>query len=77
MGIAPFLTIRDGRGQEVANVLPIVLETTAQLGWRISSVLPLGVVLLVCTALHAVRRPVFGASLLTGYLGALSPPMVA
>lgn len=50
--------------------LPIVLETTAQLGWPVSSVMPLGIVLLVCTALYALpRSSVLGAILLTGYLG--------
>ena len=50
--------------------LPIVLETTTQLGWSAGSVLPLGILLLVCTALYAFpRTSVLGAVLLTGYLG--------
>jgi len=50
--------------------LPIVTETTAQLGWPVSSPVPLAIVLLVCTALYAVPRTrVLGAVLLTGYLG--------
>jgi hypothetical protein len=50
--------------------LPIVLETTAQLGWPLSSVVPLGIVLLLCTALYALpRTSVLGAILLTAYLG--------
>ena len=50
--------------------LPIVLETTAQLGWPSDSAIPLGVVLLLCTALYAwSRTSVLGALLLTAYLG--------
>ena len=50
--------------------LPIVLETTAQLGWPVESAVPLGIVLLVCTALYAFpRTSVLGAILLTAYLG--------
>lgn len=50
--------------------LPVVLETTAQLGWPASSVVPLAVVLLICTALYvAPQTSTLGAVLLTGYLG--------
>ena len=50
--------------------LPIVLETTTQLGWPTDSAMPLGIVLLVCTALYAFPRTgVLGAVLLAGYLG--------
>jgi len=50
--------------------LPVALETTAQLGWPTSSVVPLGILLLACTALYAVpQTSVLGAILLTGYLG--------
>jgi hypothetical protein len=50
--------------------LPVVFETTAQLGWPASSVVPLGVLLLLCTALYAFpRTSVVGAVLLTAYLG--------
>jgi len=50
--------------------LPIVLETTAQIGWPAVSVVPLGIVLLVCTALYALpQTTVLGAILLTAYLG--------
>ena len=45
-------------------------ETTEQLGWPATSIVPLGIVLLVCTALYAVPpTSVLGAILLTGYLG--------
>ena len=50
--------------------LPVVLETTAQLGWPVASVVPVGVVLLICTALYVFpRTSVLGAILLTAYLG--------
>lgn len=51
--------------------LPIVLETSAQLGFAgADTARGLGVILLVGTALYAVpRTATFGAILLTGYLG--------
>jgi hypothetical protein len=50
--------------------LPVVLETTAQIGWPVSTVLPLGIILLICTALYAFpRTSVLGAILLSAYLG--------
>jgi len=46
------------------------LEATAQLGYSEHVVLPLGIVLLGSTALYAFpRTSIFGAILLTGYLG--------
>jgi hypothetical protein len=50
--------------------LPIVAETSLQLGWAPQTAFPLGVVLLVCTVLYAwPRTALLGAVLLTGYLG--------
>jgi len=50
--------------------LPIVIETTASLGWSESSVVPLGIILLISTLLYLYpRTSLFGAILLTGYLG--------
>ena len=50
--------------------LPVVLETTVQLGWPVSSVVPLAIVLLICTTLYAFpRTSVLGAILFTAYLG--------
>jgi len=50
--------------------LPIAVEAGEQLGWPAASVVPLGIVLLICTALYAFpRTSVFGAILLTAYLG--------
>jgi len=51
-------------------VLPVVVETSAQLGWSGDLARPLGVVLLVCSLLYAFpRTAVLGAVLLTAYLG--------
>ena len=48
----------------------VVVDTTVQLGFPESVILPLGVVLLAGTALYLVpRTAVLGAILLTGYLG--------
>ncbi len=48
----------------------VVVDTTVQLGFPEPVILPLGVVLLVSTALYLVpRTAVLGAILLTGYLG--------
>jgi hypothetical protein len=50
--------------------LPIVLATTQEMGWPTSSVVPLGVILLVATILYiSPRTAVLGAIFLTGYLG--------
>ena len=50
--------------------LPVVLQTTAQLGYPVTSVRPLGLLLLLCTALYAFpRTAVIGAVLCTGFLG--------
>ncbi|MGK9232961.1 DoxX family protein [Inquilinus limosus] len=50
--------------------LPVVLDTTAQIGWPAASVVPIGILLLICTALYALpRTAVLGAVLLTAYLG--------
>jgi DoxX-like protein len=50
--------------------IPLVLETTAHLGWPIGSVRPLGVLLLLVTVLYVLPgTSMLGAILLTGYLG--------
>lgn len=51
-------------------VLPIVVETSGQLGWSGDKMFTLGVILLVCTLLYIYpRTAVLGAVLLTAYLG--------
>jgi hypothetical protein len=50
--------------------LPIVIETMAELGWPSSSVVPLGIILLISTLLYLFpATSVLGSILLTGYLG--------
>ena len=47
-----------------------VVEATVKLGYPESVVVPLGIVLLVCTLLYLIpKTAVLGAILLTGYLG--------
>ena len=47
-----------------------VVDATVRLGYPENVIVPLGVVLLVCTVLYLVpRTSVLGAILLTGYLG--------
>src|SRR5687768_16826523 len=48
----------------------VVVQSTVQLGYSETVILPLGVVLLACTVFYAIpRTSVLGAILLTGYLG--------
>jgi hypothetical protein len=47
-----------------------VIEGSAQLGYPIETMAPIGIILLTCVVLYAIpRTSVFGALLLTGYLG--------
>ena len=47
-----------------------VVDGTVKLGYSESVILPLGIVLLVCTVLYLIpKTAVLGAILLTGYLG--------
>jgi hypothetical protein len=48
----------------------LVVEATVRLGYSESTIVPIGIVLLVCTILYIIpRTSVLGAILLTGYLG--------
>jgi hypothetical protein len=50
--------------------MPVVLQTTAELGYPAADVRAIGLLLLLCTALYAFpRTAVIGAVLLTAYLG--------
>lgn len=50
--------------------LPIAVEGTMQLGYPEHTVVGVGVVLLVCLIVYLIpRTAIFGAILLTGYLG--------
>ena len=54
---------------KLVRPLPVT-QAMAQLGFPQDLSVPIGVVLLICTALYALpRTSVFGAVLLTGYLG--------
>ena len=47
-----------------------VVEATVKLGYSESVIIPIGVVLIVCTILYVIpKTSVLGAILLTGYLG--------
>jgi hypothetical protein len=47
-----------------------VVEATTKIGYPIGVIRPLGIVILVCTILYAIpRTAIFGAILLTGFLG--------
>ena len=47
-----------------------VVEATVKLGYPENVIIPLGIVLTVCTLLYAIpRTAILGAILLTGYLG--------
>jgi hypothetical protein len=49
---------------------PFVVEATVRLGYSESVIVPLGIVLIVCTVLYLIPgTSVLGAILLTGYLG--------
>ena len=49
---------------------PFVIEATTRLGWPESTIVGIGVTLLVCTVLYVIpRTAILGAILLTGYLG--------
>lgn len=50
--------------------LPPAVEGTIRLGYPVNVVLPLGIVLFVCTVLYVIpRTSILGAILLRGYLG--------
>jgi hypothetical protein len=54
---------------KVVKAAPVV-EATAQLGYPVTVVFGIGMTLLVCTIIYLIpRTSVFGAVLLTGYLG--------
>lgn len=49
---------------------PVVVSGTVELGYTESVIVPLGILLTLCTVLYAIpRTSVLGAILLTGYLG--------
>jgi hypothetical protein len=67
-GIAVLFLLFDG-GAKVAKIAPVV-EGTTQLGYPESTIVPIGVLVLVGVALYVVpRTAVLGAIFLTGFLG--------
>jgi hypothetical protein len=67
-GLVLLFLLFDSLGK-LLKVAP-VLEGSAKLGYPESSIVGIGVVLLLCTMFFAIpRTSVFGAILLTGYLG--------
>ncbi len=67
-GIAILFLLADSFGKLVKA--PQVIEGTIKLGYPESSIIPIGIILLVCVILYAIpRTAVLGAILLTGYLG--------
>jgi hypothetical protein len=69
MSALPVLFLILDAGIKVLQLAPAV-EATTQLGYPASAVLGIGLLELVCLAIYIVpRTAVFGAILLTGYLG--------
>ena len=65
----PILFLLMDAGMKIAKA-QLAVEGTRQLGYPEEAIVPLGIVLLLSTALYAVpRTSLIGAILLTGYLG--------
>ena len=66
--IAAIFLIFDGATKVL--LVPAVLAAMAPLGYPVSLTRDIGILLLVCTAIYLIpRTSVFGAIVLTGYLG--------
>jgi hypothetical protein len=66
--LATLFLLFDG-GMKLYQPLPVTKAMT-QLGFPLQLAVPIGVILLICTALYAIpSTSVLGAVLLTGYLG--------
>ena len=67
-GLPALFLLVDG-GMKLAKPA-VVVEATTKLGYSEGVIIPLGIVLIVCTLLYLIPpTSVFGAILLTGYLG--------
>ena len=67
-GLPVLFLLLDG-AMKLVKPAPVV-EATVGLGYRESVIIPIGVVLIVCTILYLIpKTSVLGAILLTGYLG--------
>lgn len=66
--LAVLFLLFDAAGK-LAKAAPVV-KAFAEMGYPVSLAAPIGIILLVCTALYTIpRTSVFGALLLTGFLG--------
>jgi DoxX-like family len=71
-----FLFMLFDGGIKVLKMAPAV-DGTARLGYPASTVLPIGLLALICTFLYAIpRTSILGAVLLTGYLGGATATQV-
>jgi hypothetical protein len=67
-GLVTLFMIFDGVSKLM--LVPQVVEATQKIGYPENTIRPMGVLLLICTALYTIPRTSFlGAVLLTGYLG--------
>ena len=67
-GLPALFCIVDG-GAKLFKPAPVV-EATARLGYSENTIIPIGILLLVCTIIYLIpKTSVLGAILLTGYLG--------
>jgi hypothetical protein len=67
-GLAVVFLVMDG-GMKLFKP-PFVVQATVQMGYPESTIVGIGIALLLCTALYVIpRTSVLGAILLTGYLG--------
>jgi DoxX-like family len=67
-GLPALFLLADG-AMKLFKPAPVV-EATTKLGYSESVILPLGIVLLICTIIYLIpRTAMLGAILLTGYLG--------
>jgi uncharacterized membrane protein len=67
-GLVVLFMIFDGVTKVIK--VPQVIQASAKLGYNTATVVGIGAALLVCTALYVIpRTAIFGAILLTGYLG--------
>jgi DoxX-like family len=68
--VLPSLLLAASAVMKLSHGAPVVASFTGQFGYRESSLVPIAVVELLCTALYLLpRTQVLGAVLLTGYLG--------
>jgi hypothetical protein len=67
-GLAVLFMVFDGLSKLVLE--RHVVEATTKIGYPVDVIQPLGIILLISTILYAIpRTAIFGAILLTGYLG--------